>query len=283
MTQASNPSLKIALLLSIGLLVSLFFFMSSLSLLLAMIAGEGSFTFGNEFFIQCISFTLVIIEAYMVSKAVHLDFNDASELYMLKSTSFTNILLAAIIAVSLTFPLSEIDNYLQSILPPTELEKQMMTSVYTPPNFLEKIFVILSIMVAAPVGEEMLFRGAMFSLLKKTGGKIPAILITAFLFGISHMFVPRSAILILVVGVVFAILVEFTKSTYTSISAHAFFNAFPIVANWIGFQITGYNIHTNKVSHINPLILSGSLVILVLTLYLLYNINSKGKEKKHDS
>ncbi|MHB8532840.1 MAG: CPBP family intramembrane glutamic endopeptidase [Solirubrobacteraceae bacterium] len=90
--------------------------------------------------------------------------------------------------------------------------------------------------VVAPIGEEMLFRGYMFTALRNWRGLLPAALITGLWFGTVHVFsapvldlVPLAAL-----GFGLCLLYHYTGSLYVSIVAHALNNtiAFSALEGW---------------------------------------------------
>jgi membrane protease YdiL (CAAX protease family) len=90
--------------------------------------------------------------------------------------------------------------------------------------------------VAAPIGEEMLFRGYMFTALRNWRGTLPAAVITGLLFGAVHVLsapaldlVPLAAL-----GFGLCLLYRYTGSLYVTIVAHSINNtiAFSALENW---------------------------------------------------
>jgi hypothetical protein len=94
--------------------------------------------------------------------------------------------------------------------------------------------------VVAPICEEFLFRGYIFTALRNWHGTLPAALITGVIFGGVHAgsapaldLVPLAAL-----GFGLCLLYRYTGSLYTSIAAHSLNNslAFSSLENW-GWQI----------------------------------------------
>jgi membrane protease YdiL (CAAX protease family) len=283
MTGPIKPTLRIAVFLSLSLVVSLFLLMIGLSMALGMILGEDRFTFGNEFFIQCIAFTAAVAEAVLICRFVDFKSSAAETLLSLRPAGLTELFIAVTAAIALTFPLSEIDNCLQAFFPPGEMERQMMLAAYNPPTAVEKVFVVLSLVGAAPVGEELLYRGVMFSWIRETASRPrTAIAVTALFFGASHVLVPRSIILIVAVGLILGWLVLRTGSIFSSIAAHAAFNGFPLFAYWSGVQIAGYNSGGKQLEHVPLPLWAGGLIILGLCLVILEIVLRSRKKKGND-
>jgi hypothetical protein len=90
--------------------------------------------------------------------------------------------------------------------------------------------------VAAPIGEEMLFRGYMFTALRNWRGTLPAAVVTGLLFGAVHVLsapvldlLPLAAL-----GFGLCLLYRYTGSLYPSIVAHVLNNsiAFTSLEGW---------------------------------------------------
>ncbi|MFH1438579.1 MAG: CPBP family intramembrane glutamic endopeptidase, partial [Pseudomonadota bacterium] len=193
-----------AILLSFTLMASLFALWLMLAWAMFQGLGRDKFTFGNEFFLQCILFTAVVIEAVFLNRAFNFQAEGESSLslFSLYRTRWQEIAIAAALAVALTFPLNEVDNLLQAWYPPGDLEKQVMMARYFPSNSVEKIFVMLNLVAVAPIGEELLFRGVMMTWLRRRGRWWVALLVTTFLFAASHFSLPRTIFPIVFVGLV---------------------------------------------------------------------------------
>jgi membrane protease YdiL (CAAX protease family) len=85
------------------------------------------------------------------------------------------------------------------------------------------MFLLVSIQ---PIAEEIFFRGFLLDKIESFGGKNIAIISTAFLFGLAHMSYGKiyPVVLPMIMGVLLAYIVYKTKSLYSAIFAHMFFN-----------------------------------------------------------
>jgi membrane protease YdiL (CAAX protease family) len=104
--------------------------------------------------------------------------------------------------------------------PPTE--KDILSGPWVVPAFL-------LIVVAAPIAEEILFRGFLFQGLRRRFRVWPAALISAGVFAFFHVY-PLVIPAIFVSGVILALLYERRRSLLASMTAHATLNAVAVIA-----------------------------------------------------
>jgi len=83
--------------------------------------------------------------------------------------------------------------------------------------------VVVTALVLAPLFEEVIFRGLLYTMFRRWG-RWTAILATAALFGLIHIDTPTACVPLAVLGGVLAWMVESTGSLVPSITAHAAFN-----------------------------------------------------------
>ena len=83
--------------------------------------------------------------------------------------------------------------------------------------------------IAAPVTEELIFRGCLYGILRKSSGRVPAIVVSSVLFALIHGHLPSlPGLIVLAAGL--ALVYERCGSLWAPISMHASFNALTIVA-----------------------------------------------------
>jgi len=83
----------------------------------------------------------------------------------------------------------------------------------------ELAMVLLAVGVVAPVAEEVFFRGVLYPSLRRSMPVVPSIVLTSAAFGATHLEALRTRAALL--GVLAAILVEYTGSLVPAILAHA--------------------------------------------------------------
>lgn len=123
------------------------------------------------------------------------------------------ILLGLMLVTSLLIP------YLPS---PPRVPRMISEPIARSGNPLILLFVIAT--VAAPVSEEIFFRGMMQPVLRARFGVWPAILVSAFLFGLVHVSLYRIPP-IFALGVALGYVAERTQSLLPAIAIHAVHNA----------------------------------------------------------
>lgn len=118
-------------------------------------------------------------------------------------------------------------NYLGE--PAPEVAHQALVNLQEDFNLSRLILLIISAVIAAPLIEELVFRGVLQTSLMRLlkGQRWPAMVITALVFSAIHAWaVPTHGLVpLFVLGLVFGYLYERTGSLITPILAHAVFNA----------------------------------------------------------
>jgi membrane protease YdiL (CAAX protease family) len=96
------------------------------------------------------------------------------------------------------------------------------------PDWKHRAAVILMAVVVAPIAEEVIFRGYFYGVIRRYGGRIPALLISSLLFAAIHIHLPSVPGLFLL-AIILCLLYERTGSLWAPIALHAAFNASTIV------------------------------------------------------
>ena len=110
-----------------------------------------------------------------------------------------------------------------------EVEQQQIVDVFsTAGTRREQFLCILIVAVAAPLSEELYFRGFLYPAISKITGKIPAVIITSIFFSMLHFDLLRF-IPIVIGGIWLNMLYIKTGSLYTSIVAHSVWNTIMVL------------------------------------------------------
>lgn len=94
----------------------------------------------------------------------------------------------------------------------------------THPDWRHRAAVIVMAVVMAPIAEEVIFRGYFYGVIRRYGGRIPALLISSLIFAAIHIHLPSVPGLFLL-AIILCLLYERTGSLWASIAFHAAFNA----------------------------------------------------------
>ena len=112
---------------------------------------------------------------------------------------------------------------------PYKVEAQPIAEVFnTARSGWERILAFLIAAVAAPLSEELYFRGFLYPAVGKLTGKIPAVFLTSLFFSFLHFDLLR-CIPITIGGIWLNMLYFKTESLYTSIIAHSVWNTLMIL------------------------------------------------------
>ncbi len=106
---------------------------------------------------------------------------------------------------------------------------QDVTALFlTPMNWPVRVGVIFTAVVAAPVFEEIVFRGILFPWLVRRAGLWPGIVCVSFFFAGLHMHLP-SLLPLFLLSVMFCVAYARTQSLWVPIGMHALFNGVTII------------------------------------------------------
>tara|TARA_Y100000741_G_scaffold96970_1_gene72044 strand:+ start:166 stop:957 length:792 start_codon:yes stop_codon:yes gene_type:complete len=145
----------------------------------------------------------------------------------------------------------EINILVDKIIPAPESFLQL-EAMLTPENPLSMIILIITIVILAPVGEELLFRGFLQKFLENQWGDVTkAILISSLFFAAIH-FNPYWLIQIYFLGVLLGYIAWKTSSVIPAIIFHVFINGSSLLFTHLGESIESILLWNG---HVNPLIL----------------------------
>lgn len=90
------------------------------------------------------------------------------------------------------------------------------------------IAIVISAVVLAPLGEELIFRGFLYGVSKKYTGPIFSIITSSLIFAVVHGHAPI-LLPLFIVGAILAIIYELSGSLWTSIILHSLFNLINVI------------------------------------------------------
>lgn len=159
----------------------------------------------------------------------------AASILRLKKIRFSTVLLVFVISILIT-PLVGLLNAISMMF--VDNEVLLMNEQFSD---MPWIFYFLIVGVAAPVCEEILFRGVIYRGLLKSGNVVKAAFWSALFFGLLHMNF-NQAPYAFVLGAVMAILLETAGSLWAPILLHFFINSrsvFSLVILELASKLTG--------------------------------------------
>jgi membrane protease YdiL (CAAX protease family) len=114
------------------------------------------------------------------------------------------------------------------LVPNLEIHEMLRQIVLQPVAW--KVAIAFSAVVAAPLAEEIFFRGLLQSMLRKHMAPWPAIIVTSVVFGLIHLSVPDSVIPLMLFGAALGWAYENTGRLLTPILLHMVFNGVSVSA-----------------------------------------------------
>tara|TARA_B100001996_G_scaffold178876_1_gene136546 strand:- start:1316 stop:2119 length:804 start_codon:yes stop_codon:yes gene_type:complete len=221
----------------------------------------GIFSYLALFFAQI--FLVVPIAFFLFRNGYNLADN-----FRIKSVSKNTLLLSLMLSFGVVLISSELNIVIDSLFPIPDSFLNL-DSLLSPNNPFSLILVFLTVVVVAPIGEEMVFRGFLQSFLETSWKDITrAILVSSLFFTLIH-FNPYWAIQIYLMGLILGYLSWLTKSIYPSILLHMSINGTSMLFIFLG---EGAEKSLMWKGHINPILLA---IGVCTTWYCLKNMQLK--------
>lgn len=92
------------------------------------------------------------------------------------------------------------------------------------PDLKHRAAIFFMAVIVAPVAEEIIFRGYFYGVIRRFGGRLPALLTSSLLFAAIHVHLP-SMLGLGILAIILCLLYERTGSLWAPITMHACFNA----------------------------------------------------------
>lgn len=183
--------------------------------------------------------------------------------------SYRKLAFAFVAGLALQFPLAELGN-LASMLWPVPLAQQLrMQHMVSPETWGDGLIAFATIVVVAPVSEELLFRGLLFRGLVTKYSPAVAVGLSAVLFGVSHG-LPAAIAFSAVAGLLFAGVALRTGSVAPTLAMHMAVNATPLLLPRALVPIPGFNLVSEQVQHVPlPLLATAAIVACMAVAMLL--------------
>ncbi len=215
--------LKLILKISLLLIFPLAIQVAMVSIFAILGVGD-TFVESNLLFLLLISNAMTCIVLFAMTKVMR---RSIREDYRLFSVTYKQLSLAIGIGFSAMFVSLGISGFfkLQSLDPEAA---QSLESLVNAPLWLS----LLAVGIIAPIGEELLFRGALLRLLRINLPTAWAVVLQGLLFGIYHMNLvqaPPTAVL----GIILGVVVMLTHSIWPAIAIHIVNNTLAILLSQI--------------------------------------------------
>ena len=186
--------------------------------------------------------------------------------FRFKLVSFNTFLNSVIFSVSVIILFDALERIIYKIVPTPQYVIDL-GQIMQPDSTLGYIFLFLAVVIMAPIGEEIVFRGFLQKFLEEHWKDITrAVLITSLIFAMIH-FNPYWTIQIYLLGVILGFLSWKTKSIIPSIILHSLNNGIAFILTIFNDSSLSFYFWGNFVSPI----------FITLAIYLLYysinNIN----------
>lgn len=167
-------------------------------------------------------------------------------MFSMKYTSVLFFIPMILIISGLGILLSEVSNLTTKILPMSDSWLRAFSSILGDDSSPWKG--ILAVVVAAPIVEEIIFRGMILRGFLKHYSVRKSILLSAVLFGIVHMN-PWQFVTAFAAGIILGWWYVKTESIITTILGHALNNGMSFIIGAIGLSIPGYNAPYDTAMH----------------------------------
>jgi membrane protease YdiL (CAAX protease family) len=142
----------------------------------------------------------------------------------------------AMTVLGLHIVLSEMDNLLRSVLPPPDDIMEIFRSLGE-----GTWATALTLVVVAPVTEELFFRGVVLGGFLRNYRSVTAVLLSSLLFAVIHLN-PWQFAAAFILGIVFAWWFIRTESLWPSLLGHTLANGLVAVILYFPLEIPGYNV-----------------------------------------
>jgi len=162
---------------------------------------------------------VLFLIGFLVFRNVPLD-----QAFGLRTANFLRSVAAGVVAFVLCLPAIYAAQWVAySFLGHDTAPQPIVTFLMDHPAWRERLLVLAIASVAAPLTEELLFRGCLYGYLRQSTGRAAGIAISSVVFALIHAH-PATMPALAVFAVGLALLYEFTGTLWAPIAVHALFN-----------------------------------------------------------
>lgn len=151
--------------------------------------------------------------------------NDPREVFGMRSREWASRIGQALGTLVIVLPLIYGAQWFAYFLSGPQSEPQpIVTFLLEHSDVQARLLVIAIAVIAAPLTEELVFRGCLYGVLRQTVGRYAAMAVSAIVFALIHAHLPSIPGLI-ILALALSLLYESTGSLWSSVVLHATFNA----------------------------------------------------------
>jgi len=209
---------------------------------------------------------LIIVPAIIYIKNKDYDF---FRVFRIKTISKDLVFLSIIIGFAVLAPIDELDTIIRKILPlpgnAANMEENLSDAIKVDSAYNFFILFISGAIIAS-IAEEMLFRGFLQGILEKSTDITKAILITALIFSLVHLW-PWLIIQILLLGILLGFMVWISDSIIPAVIVHFIINSSSILIVNLDLKAPSWLMWKD---HLSPLVILFSLIIFYYSFKLFY-------------
>ncbi len=156
----------------------------------------------------------------------------------------------------------------------------LMTYLPTPPEIYGRgWYMILTLMVIAPITEEFLCRGIILESVRAKSGIWAACSISAIFFAVLHLHL-TAAVNALIIGLMLSYIYVRTSSLFAPILLHSFNNALAYILVWLGFEnITLWEMVSNKIVYFSIYAIA-VLVLIISSVKIIHQLTRIRKAQR---
>lgn len=167
---------------------------------------------------------IAIVLSFLILRA-----RNPLDLFGLRGVGFTHNLSAACVGLLAAMPAVYFIHSLCLLLLGADAEPQPLLQFLAQNSSLQdRLLLIVTALVLAPVAEELIFRGYVFGVLRRYTGRWWAMVVSALVFSAIHAHIPSLAGLF-VLAVALTLVYEGTGSLWAPILMHSLFNGITVV------------------------------------------------------
>lgn len=202
---------------------------------------------------------------------------DASlrETLSVRPIRFRLIVTALVAGFGLQLPLAELGNLMQLVAPMSKEQLDAQMELLTVRDAWSALALFFTVVIVAPLTEELFFRGLVMRGLRIRHGWAIAWAVSSGLFSLSHPSGAPTIVYAFVAGLLLGFIAMRARSIVASLAMHAGVNFVPIALSERVFPIVGFNVPSENVQHVPWTFVVGSLLVTATALFLFHRFTQE--------